>query len=198
MLLPLLSDWIRQDGKYTDQDGFFPCPKITFLVDQPLNLECKLCHVTNLTFRSDTLGISDRTPAILPCGHLAGFRCLKKYIEAKNDCPFCRMPLVYEGCGHKIPPRPVTRESVHLLPRTLPDGGKVPHICRDCAKPGLRSMAYKRYKEAKEEFASAKTTYFQTQSKADGVVLIAKKRELETAMLEHLHLKGMLTLLCNW
>ncbi|KAK3688570.1 hypothetical protein B0T22DRAFT_157838 [Podospora appendiculata] len=114
---------------------FIPCPRLTFLIHKPDNLVCQICQETRLTFashRNTTTEWADNTPAILPCGHVFGFRCLERWLQISNTCAICRLAIRYE-CGHRIPPVAITAGTVLFLPRTIPYGGTIPSKCTQCS-----------------------------------------------------------------
>jgi len=147
-LHPVRAGWLTREALYQPSESFIPCPKITFIIYKPRNLLCQICHESRLEPRTDRVRPTDRTPSILPCGHVAGLRCLSRWFshllaDGKSPCcPFCRVNLEYPECGHPVPERPVTRENIYLLPPTLQDGGVLPKRCWDCSKPGLRLEVY--------------------------------------------------------
>ncbi|KAK7927588.1 hypothetical protein PG985_004586 [Apiospora marii] len=123
---------------------FVRCPKITFLIgpeggDYDASagehaLECQICLVSKLEIRpaSSPKIKSDTRPAILPCGHVFGHRCLAKWLRSHSACPCCRLRLRHCGCGHRVEPRVVDPSSILHLPRTLSDGGVIGDLCGTC------------------------------------------------------------------
>ncbi|KAK8128070.1 hypothetical protein PG984_009178 [Apiospora sp. TS-2023a] len=116
---------------------FVRCPKITFLAGPEGGehaLECQICLISRLEIRaaSSPKIKSDTRPAILPCGHVFGHRCLSKWLRSHSACPCCRLRLRHHGCGHRVEPRVVDSSSIMHLPRTLSDGGVVGALCRTC------------------------------------------------------------------
>lgn len=117
----------------TSDPNFLPCPQITLFMDPQASLGCcGICQTTQLELQAEGSGLSDAAVAIIPCGHLACRGCMKKCLESKARCPFCRFPLEYELCCHPLEARVMTRENLLSTPDTLPMGGKIPDQCRDC------------------------------------------------------------------
>ncbi|KKY31558.1 hypothetical protein UCDDA912_g08479 [Diaporthe ampelina] len=103
---------------------------------QHIELEALLVEVENPNFIPcpKKRAFDDHTLAILPCGHVAGYDCLRNWFSFNNSCPFCRMPLEYQLCTHASRLiRPLTRETLLSTPDTLPVGGVVPPQCFECA-----------------------------------------------------------------
>lgn len=202
---PLDAAWANPAYSYSPAECFLPHPKITFLVDRPRGLVCQICKVSSLSVRSERdagLLDDDCTPAVLPCGHVAGARCLEEWFRSgagsRRDCPFCRKRLTYAACGHRVHERRVTQESVHLLPKTLPAGGCLPDRCAECTKRVLKKAAERRYDDTNREFMEARSRYHRTGSAADELLLLVKKDQLENLMLEDLHVMHVNGWLRNW
>lgn len=137
LIRPVTAGWVKMDGKYDDGETFIPIPQLTFLIDNPGNLECRLCRVSQLRVSPDALAeVTDETPALMPCGHIAGAVCLAATLDSadpgERSCPFCRIPLEYSGCGHRILQKVLTANTIGTVPATLPNGGVVPERCPDC------------------------------------------------------------------
>lgn len=163
-VLPL--SWKLRPDIEADQT-FFPDPKVTFLVDQSPRLICQICRESCMRIIDDLSPQgegcsssrsrdSDEIFAIFPCGHIAGSRCLEQWSEQSSSCPFCRKELRYPKCGHKIWPRPLTREGIQILPATLPSGGKLPDCCARCQLEQLRAEQERKWAAASREFQKAK------------------------------------------
>lgn len=138
--------------------SFFPYPKSSFLLECHSNLVCEICHESKLRFRSDRYKVCDETPALLPCGHIAGFTCLSSWIQAQVEadptnvcCPTCRMPILYEKCGHAVSPRPIVSNSIQKLPRTIPGGGTIPDLCMSCTNKENQRKAKRQCNDHKEK-----------------------------------------------
>ncbi|KAG8166485.1 hypothetical protein KVR01_002174 [Diaporthe batatas] len=96
-----------------------------------MELESLLVEAENPNFSK---GQDDSTVAILPCGHIAGYKCLKQWFEVQQCCPFCRLPMNYQLCKHSSRLiRPLTRENLFGTPETLPAGGHLPPQCYECS-----------------------------------------------------------------
>ncbi|ROW16700.1 hypothetical protein VPNG_01688 [Cytospora leucostoma] len=116
------------------EPNFLPYPRITLLVDPGVLGQCGICHDSQLMLRSQGVMIDDQTVALLPCGHIAGFVCLRYWFETNKTCPFCRVPLKYELCSHwsKLI-RPLHTETLYSIPDPIPVGGKIHLQCESCS-----------------------------------------------------------------
>jgi hypothetical protein len=117
-----------------ENPNFIPCPRTSLELDKDKLGSCGICHQSQLRLRSGKRGITDETIAILPCAHVACYNCLKKSLAFNKSCPFCRVPLQYQLCGHASKLiRPITRENLFRIPNTMPMGGSIPLQCYECA-----------------------------------------------------------------
>ncbi|KAI9903404.1 hypothetical protein N3K66_002756 [Trichothecium roseum] len=163
-----LPSWSDPDPRHDPDDYYFPYPKITFLVDRPPRLVCQICrdtvcdldqdprhhhqhthtHTYNHAHNQASIAVDDSLFLLLPCGHAAGSLCLKTWFSSRPlappTCPFCRLDLRHPSCGHPVRPRPLLAGAAHLLPRTLPDGGRVPRFCPPCFRAELVAAAERR------------------------------------------------------
>lgn len=116
------------------QSNFLPYPRTTLLVDASFLGQCGICRDSQLLLRSACDEYDDQTVAIMPCGHIAGYMCLKDWFKNKRTCPFCRLPLEYEFCKHPSKLiRPLTKETIHSIADPVPVGGKIRDQCVDCS-----------------------------------------------------------------
>ncbi|KFH47146.1 putative RING finger protein-like protein [Hapsidospora chrysogenum ATCC 11550] len=198
----ILPPWLQTQPRQDSAQYFIPCPKITFIIDDPPppKLTCQICRDTSFELRSVPLGIDvdDATFSLLPCGHVAGSRCLEKWCSAYGACPFCRMELHYPGCRHPVPPRPITDETIHVLPRTLPDGGALPSLCRECHWSWLAVDAERSLAARTQRFRTARERADRTGSAADEQRLLDLKDEVETGVRDELHYPYLSRLLDSW
>lgn len=117
-----------------ENPNFIPCPKISLSLDAKSLGNCGICHDSQLLLRSEKRGLNDHTIAILPCGHVAGYDCLRSWFSFNQCCPFCRTPLKYQLCMHPSRLiRPLTRENLFSTPDTLPIGGVINPQCLECS-----------------------------------------------------------------
>lgn len=117
-----------------ENPNFIPCPKVSLSLDAKKLGNCGICQESQLLLRSKKRAFDDHTLAILPCGHVAGYECLRNWFSFSNSCPFCRIPLEYQLCTHTSRLiRPLTRENLLGTPDTLPVGGVVPPQCFECS-----------------------------------------------------------------
>ncbi|KAI5921557.1 hypothetical protein F4810DRAFT_677660 [Camillea tinctor] len=139
----------------SDHDSFFPTPKITFLIDQPENLTCLICS-TSLKMCLNSEEAKETTPAILACGHLACSSCLTQWLKIHGNCPFCRQEMTYSSCGHDVEPRLIAHDTIHSIPRTLADGGKIGKKCGSCRAKAQRKESLEKWQELADEYKTAR------------------------------------------
>ncbi|KAK4181824.1 hypothetical protein QBC36DRAFT_316656 [Triangularia setosa] len=132
--------------------SYVPDPKYTFLFDPDRHNHkhtCSICMTSDLRilpgeprpdgqFTYDTT--NDSVPCVLPCGHMFGQDCIRQWMENHDQCPVCRTPMVHELCRHQVRLRPMWRDLMWLIPRTLPDGGKIAPFCRHCEAAERQSV----------------------------------------------------------
>lgn len=117
-----------------ENPNFIPCPRISLSVDSKKLGQCGICQESQLLLRSGKRAFDDSTIAILPCGHVAGYECLRNWFSHNQSCPFCRTPLKYQLCNHSSRLiRPLTRDNLLNTPDTLPVGGMIPPQCLECS-----------------------------------------------------------------
>ncbi|KAK2066826.1 hypothetical protein P8C59_000610 [Phyllachora maydis] len=180
--------------------SFVPMPKITFLIDQPRNLKCDIC-LLDMEFGAPVARGTERpvgTPAMLACGHMACLRCLDKWVADKGTCPFCRLKLEYELCSHMMKAKPVDRESVHLLPKTLPEGGRLPDQCGHCTLKTSQKVAERLDAALAQPFREARERYAKTKSRKDLALLRGFKDVMDHAQNEVLRRKPQATWMWDW
>ncbi|KAK4107930.1 hypothetical protein N656DRAFT_693211, partial [Canariomyces notabilis] len=116
---------------------FTPDPIWTFCQTDD-NIVCPICMESKLTLPPDdvfeTYSPPDTVPCLLPCGHVFGHRCLKRWLRNNNECPACRLDLQCVFCPHSIKPRMLTGISIWYLPKTIPEGGTFPRMCSACQR----------------------------------------------------------------
>ena len=158
-------------------NSYVPKPLITFLFDQPSKLVCQLCKETELRLGSRKHEIRDSIPAILPCGHVAGLECLLQWMgiqsemSGRRSCPFCRMPLEYACCDHQLEPKPINKTSIFHLPKTIPEGGKIPDNCMDCRPITANASNMDLVEALKSGYIRAKANHERTKSDKDKAIL---------------------------
>lgn len=197
-ILPRFSSWFQPNRRYDPKESFFPFPKLTFLIDQPKEVKCQICHQASCQIKPDAEPPDESTFGLMPCGHAACLQCLEGWFEYQGTCPVCRVDLIYPGCGHRVPARPLTREGLHLLPRTLPDQGRIPNFCAQCLKAELLTQAEEKLKPATEGFEEARLRFHHTKAPSDEAIMLNKRDEFETVFLVDVYLKQLSTWLINW
>ncbi|KAI1321712.1 hypothetical protein F5Y16DRAFT_413636 [Xylariaceae sp. FL0255] len=158
----------------TDNESFFPSPKVTFLIDEPQNLICQICQQTNLRIAITVEESRDEDkdgeiPALLACGHIACKSCLDSWLDHNDSCPFCRISLRHtaQSCQHKVQPRLIAHDTIHSLPPTLPNGGKIGDRCYLCLEKDHKNITLERMVEGAEKFKLARAKAERSGEKAD-------------------------------
>ncbi|KAF7519516.1 hypothetical protein G7054_g13071 [Neopestalotiopsis clavispora] len=140
-----------------------PNPLVTFLVDEVTTLTCHLCRKTAMTLSAPSCKVSDEQPMLLPCGHVAGSRCLLHWLATgRDECPFCgvgNFSLRHAKCGHLAAPFVLDRESVLCVPKTLPEGGAFADYCRGCRLERLEVNEVMRVRALKAKVLKAKEVF---------------------------------------
>lgn len=193
-----LPGWLQPFQKYNVNECFVPCPKVTFLVDKPRPVLCQICRESHFRLRGGTTRLADETFAILPCGHVAGSVCLAQWCEQHHECPFCRFKLKYPGCRHHIEPILLTSTGIHLLPRTLPDNGKIPQQCEECVKQGLLKSAQESFAAAVSDFEIKRRRAHFTGKEDDERELVSAKEKMEGVVRTEVYQTHLLHWLNNW
>ncbi|KAK8090588.1 hypothetical protein PG994_000093 [Apiospora phragmitis] len=168
---------------------FVQFPKIAFLVgpegddgiaSEPV-LECQICLVSSLHLRpaSSPKIKSDTRPAILPCGHIFGHRCLAKWLRTHDACPCCRLRLRHRACRHRVEPRVVDASSVFHLPRTLADGGAVGDLCRPCRAQRHEEAEAARFLRLRRAYREARNVWRASGDARDHRAMEAARADFE-------------------
>ncbi|KAI0817189.1 hypothetical protein GGR55DRAFT_693481 [Xylaria sp. FL0064] len=88
--------------------------------------------------------------SVLPCGHFFGAECLNTWFDTSKEegsyelhCSTCRFPCWHQ-CNHYIQPSNYdpSRSAMAHIPRTLPEGGRVPDKCKSCFKYAYEQKIY--------------------------------------------------------
>ncbi|RYC56659.1 hypothetical protein CHU98_g9559 [Xylaria longipes] len=109
-------------------------PSGILLPDMNLCVECGICG-TGLAInqRADQ---DHEAFAMLPCGHLFGYRCITRWVEQMPNCPQCRMNMVHRACGHDITINEMEGGlgfNIHRdLPAALGASQQIPSRCNAC------------------------------------------------------------------
>lgn len=147
-----------------EDDCFMPCPAITIHVDLRDRFVCQLCRSSQMDIFTRPERADEETFHIMPCGHFAGQRCLERWWSSEAEmgsgqrsCPFCRLALHHPVCGHKVHARPLRWKDTGLLPRTLPEGGRIADRCLSCTEKELEDRLWDlkgRFREVKARQSS--------------------------------------------
>ncbi|KAI2623719.1 hypothetical protein GGS21DRAFT_533874 [Xylaria nigripes] len=141
---------------FASREYFVHSPKVTFLIDEPDTLLCQICQRTPLKMAiTAALPAPDMT-AILPCGHISCYGCIKTWLDEHTSCPFCRTDLTYTDCSHQVQPRIIAQDTIHTLPETLARGGEIGEQCFGCTEKSLRKISLQRWAALTEDFLSAR------------------------------------------
>ncbi|KAK7409463.1 hypothetical protein QQX98_008371 [Neonectria punicea] len=107
--------------------------------------------------------------------------------------------MTYSECGHDIPLRLVTKESVHLLPPTLQDQGHIPPRCAGCQRKRLFEQSEVSFQQAAQSFEDARQRFHESGGD-DGVgqALLAARDRFETLLPNEVYLTQLTTWLTSW
>jgi hypothetical protein len=152
---------------------------ITFLVDEVNHMVCQICDDSKICLDEKSSSIVDTQPAALPCGHVFGHRCLRKWMRVRDVCPTCRMRLRHSGCEHKIEPRVLDFESILSVPKTMPEGGRVGEYCRGCQLERQEEAEFTSFHQLKKEFRDARELLARTGTEEARQSMIVAKKRLE-------------------
>ncbi|KAJ3580353.1 hypothetical protein NPX13_g199 [Xylaria arbuscula] len=144
-------------SKLTNNESFIPSPKVTFLIDKPSNLICQICQQTPLKLA--TAADEDPDPsmtAILPCGHICCYGCANLWLTSHDTCPFCRASMIHPACGHLVRPRLVAQDTIHSIPDTLANGGRLGCLCFECFQRTRRELSLERWTDLAEKYKTAR------------------------------------------
>ncbi|KAI1265712.1 hypothetical protein F5Y18DRAFT_426801 [Xylariaceae sp. FL1019] len=168
------------------EQSFIPSPKVTFLIDSPEHLVCQICQQAPLQMAGgDTTDCDDPDiPAILPCGHVCCSSCVGLWLGKHRSCPFCRQSLIHEGCRHQVAPRPITLDTIHSIPPTLPKGGKIGASCHNCMEKDRNSIAVKRWLDLADRFKEARRQAEKSKS-AEAIENLRRAQEAFETHVEH-------------
>lgn len=202
--LSLVRYWLKPEDSEVAEGCFVPCPKITFLIDQPDEMRCQICKSTRLLFQPEPDGREadgswrDSVPTLMPCGHVAGAACLDAWFADHDSCPFCRRRLLYRKCGHKVTTRYITHESLLLMPVTIPEGGTIPHWCFECYQSELLRTVNVRYQACRRRFVNARERFQESPGLVELRAMVDRKVELERLFLEEYHVQVINAWLRHW
>ncbi|KAK4126215.1 hypothetical protein N657DRAFT_567170 [Parathielavia appendiculata] len=163
---------------------FVPDPRYTFLFDPTPreNLICAICTESHLSVPWSWAAIRDSNPSLLPCGHVFGHKCLQIWLRTHDTCPACRFRLKYDLCKHPIPPRRLTRESLLLVPPTIPDGGAVSDQCSWCRTKTDQMVILELCVPLAGRYYELKATYERTGSEVDRKKTATAKGHLDKVL----------------
>ncbi|KAI1277964.1 hypothetical protein F5Y07DRAFT_398109 [Xylaria sp. FL0933] len=142
--------------KLTNQDSFVPSPKVTFLIDKLTNLTCQICHQAQLKLAVTAEDPAPDMACILPCAHIACYECMNMWLESRTSCPFCRVSLIHTSCKHQVKPRLIAQDTIHSLPQTVPNGGKIGALCFRCTEKDRREITVERWTKLADNYKAAR------------------------------------------
>ncbi|KAI0813802.1 hypothetical protein GGR55DRAFT_635952 [Xylaria sp. FL0064] len=160
--------------KLTNQDSFVPSPKVTFLIDKPTNLTCQICHQAQLKLAVTAEDPAPDMACILPCAHIACCECMNAWLESHTSCPFCRVSLIHTRCKHQVKPRLIAQDTIHSIPQTVPNGGKIGAMCFRCTEKDRREITVERWTKLADNYKAARR-------KAEKLGTDAAKEEMHKA-----------------
>lgn len=135
----------RRSSERPSHNNYVENPRVTFLLEDAL-ITCEICHESELTLTRPHASIRDETPAILPCGHVFGLKCINEWLEAHSTCPTCRLELRHKRCGHPVKAGPIHTLNVMKIPRTIPRGGWIEESCGKCWNRARQEEARRVYR----------------------------------------------------
>ncbi|KAI0870689.1 hypothetical protein GGS24DRAFT_474357 [Hypoxylon argillaceum] len=146
------------DGKeeILNKECFIPSPKVTFLIDKPESLICQICQQTSLKLAITAEDPGPDLAAIFPCGHICCHGCASLWLADRNSCPFCRIGMTHKRCGHQVEPRLIAQDTIHTLPETLANDGKIGDVCFKCGEKERREISIQRWTKLAEKFKTAR------------------------------------------
>lgn len=200
-ILPKLSSWFQARRRYNPAESFFPFARISFLIDKPATLVCQICRESRCRVQSENVSPEnddDSIFAILPCGHVAGSRCLRTWLRDHENCPFCRISLRHADCGHRIDLHPLTTESLYFLPRTLADGGRIAENCADCMRRKMLARSRVMLADISKEFEDTMQQYLQSQRDVDMDKMNSTRERFEPVLLDEVYWPSLQALLHEW
>ncbi|KAI1172688.1 hypothetical protein F4777DRAFT_491808 [Nemania sp. FL0916] len=142
--------------KKQHHECFVPSPKVTFLLDDPRNLMCQICQLQTLKMGITAEDPRSNSTAILPCGHIYCYSCINSWLTMHSSCPFCRTETTRKACVHRVQPRVIAQDTIHTLPATLAEGGKIADLCIQCADKDRRKVSLQRWLDSAENFRKAR------------------------------------------
>lgn len=142
--------------KFTNKESFVPSPKITFLIDQPRNLVCQICQQAPLKLAITAEDPGPGMASIFPCGHISCINCINLWLASHTSCPFCRTTMIHPDCGHQVKPRLLAQDTIHSLPETLSNGGKISAKCFRCTERDRREISVERWTNLAERYKEAR------------------------------------------
>ncbi|KAI0427853.1 hypothetical protein F5Y09DRAFT_314979 [Xylaria sp. FL1042] len=114
----------------------FFSPTGEVLIDGLFEVECFICN----KMLSITRPPDDKVErfAVMPCGHIVGYECLKLWINSKSSnctCPCCRTPLWHKDCEHAIKPTSIKAGGAKNMREAITQGiGNLPPRCSFCTQ----------------------------------------------------------------
>ncbi|KAF5624927.1 hypothetical protein F52700_9302 [Fusarium sp. NRRL 52700] len=130
-----------QDSYWPNLEASIDSNKIQF---KDLSIECDVCRTDVTIFPKDhvvdkEVGESHRA-VILPCGHIFGASCVKRYFDIKSEegslatCIKCRAACYHPACGHPFygEPMPCSIPGMAFTPHVVGKGGMIDHRCMPC------------------------------------------------------------------
>lgn len=206
--MPRFGSWIKSSRlpPVDENHTFFPCPQITFLVGDVPKLTCCICQDSQLVFQESNApgcvgkngAYRDQVPFITPCGHIVGARCMNTWLRNHSTCPSCRTDLVYSGCGHKVMPKIVSSDGIHNIPATVPDGGHIPSLCRDCFAAELLADLRPEYEARKTVLEICMADFSNNPEPEDAERLARAKDDFQSFLLNTCHPRVALRDVLEW
>lgn len=199
--------WMVQAGTDDPSQIYFPCPLISFLVDeQHPRPVCQICRESRLQLPDGPPQPPepdvDTTFAILPCGHVAGSVCLRTWCMQNAFCPFCRQSLRHSACGHRVRPGLLTRETIRTIPRILPEGGAIAPLCSWCRWDAARDVVDPLFVSAAARFRRLRRDLGRTRDWAEQRAMMVQLRrmrdDMERMLMDGFHVEHLVSRPTTW
>ncbi|KAI1042853.1 hypothetical protein LB505_001139 [Fusarium chuoi] len=130
-----------EDSYWPNLEASIDSNKVQF---KDLSIECAVCRTDVTIFPQDhvveeEVGESHKA-VILPCGHIFGASCVKRYFDMKSQerahafCIKCRAPCYHPACGHPFygEPMPCSVPRMAFTPHVVGKGGSIDQRCQTC------------------------------------------------------------------
>lgn len=121
-----LNSYVRNWAPYFNPEG-------VLLPNVEVDVTCVICqhNIAITTVKDDT----HESWTMLPCGHVFGLECTKKWFSHVPNCPSCRMTMQHPGCLHAYNPKEIAGGpdfNLKSLPPIMNSEAQLPATCGNC------------------------------------------------------------------